>query len=50
MAVEDVAALAEAIGMIDSKSEPQRALDIFQNVQVKRANQMQEASLINRKL
>ena len=50
MDIEDVAALAEAIGMIGSKSEPQKALDVVQTVRVKRANQMQEASFINGKL
>ena len=47
MAVEDAAALAEAISMIGSKHELQTALNAFQTVRVKRANQMQEASLIN---
>ena len=50
MAVEDAAALAEAISMIESKHELQTALNVFQTVRVKRANQMQEASLINGKL
>ena len=47
MAVEDAAALAEAISAIGSKHELQTALNVFQTVRVKRANQMQEASLIN---
>lgn len=47
MAVEDAAALAEAISMIGSKNELQTALHAFQTVRVKRANQMQEASLRN---
>lgn len=46
MAVEDAAALAEAISMVGSKSELSTALSNFQMVRVKRANQMQEASLI----
>ena len=50
MAVEDAAALAEAISMIASKDELQTALTVFQSLRVKRANQMQEASLINGKL
>ena len=50
MAVEDAAGLAEAISTIGSKSELQTALHVFQTVRVKRANQMQEASLINGKL
>lgn len=50
MAVEDAAGLAEAISTIGSKSELQIALNVFQTVRVKRANQMQEASLINGKL
>ena len=50
MAVEDAAGLAVAISAIGSKSELQTALNIFQTVRVKRANQMQEASLINGKL
>ena len=50
MAVEDAAALAEAISMIQSKQELPTALNVFQTVRVKRANQMQEASLINGKL
>ena len=50
MAIEDAASLAEAISMIKSKSELQIALNVFQAVRVKRANQMQEASLINGKL
>ena len=50
MAVEDAASLAEAISMIRSKSELPTALDVLQPIRVKRANQMQEASLINSKL
>ena len=50
MAIEDAAALAEAISMIELKHELQTALNAFQTVRVKRANQMQEASLINGKL
>lgn len=50
MAIEDAAALASAISMIESKSELQVALNVFQSVRVKRANQMQEASLINGKI
>ena len=50
MAIEDAASLAVAISTIGSKSELQSALDVFQTVRVKRANQMQEASLINGKL
>lgn len=50
MAVEDAAGLAEAISMIGSKSQLQIALNVFETIRVKRANQMQEASLINGKL
>lgn len=50
MAVEDAAALAEAISMISSKYELQTALNAFQTVRVERANQMQEASLVNGRL
>lgn len=50
MAIEDAAALAEALSMIGSKGELSTALNVFQTVRVKRANQMQEASLINGKL
>ena len=50
MAVEDAAALAEALSHIGSKDELQMALNSFQALRVKRANQMQEASLINGKL
>lgn len=50
MAIEDAAGLAQAISMIGSKSELQTALNVFQTVRVKRANQMQQASFINSKL
>lgn len=50
MAIEDAAALAQAISMIGMKSELSTALDVFQTIRVSRANQMQEASLINGKL
>lgn len=50
MAVEDAAGLAEAISMIGSKSQLQIALNVFETIRVKRATQMQEASLINGKL
>lgn len=50
MAIEDAAALAEALCMIGSKTELPTVLEVFKNVRVKRANQMQEASLINGKL
>lgn len=50
MAVEDAAALAEAISTIKSKHQLPTALNVFQTVRVKRAYQMQEASLINGKL
>ena len=50
MAVEDAAALASAISMIKWKGQLSTALSVFQTVRVKRANQMQEASLINGKI
>lgn len=50
MAVEDAAALAAALSTITSKRDLPIALEVFETVRVKRANQMQEASLINGKL
>jgi len=50
MAVEDGAALAEALNHMTSSEELSSALRIFQDVRIPRANQMQEASLVNGKL
>lgn len=50
MAVEDAAALAEALSKIDSKDQLQPALRLFESVRIKRTTQMQEASLLNGKL
>ena len=50
MAIEDAAALAEALSKIHSKDELSIAVKVFEAVRVKRSNQMQEASLINSKL
>ncbi|SPO05579.1 probable 2-polyprenyl-6-methoxyphenol hydroxylase and related FAD-dependent oxidoreductases [Cephalotrichum gorgonifer] len=47
MAVEDAAALAEALDLIDHKDDVERALYLWQDVRMKRTSQMQEASLIN---
>lgn len=50
MAVEDGAALAEILSLLDSKSQLHSALQIFERVRLLRAGQMQEASLVNGKL
>ena len=50
MAVEDGAALAEALHLISSPSQLPRALRLWETVRMERAGQMQEASLINGKL
>ena len=50
MAVEDGAALAEALDLISNRSEIPDALNLWQSVRRERAGQMQEASLINGKL
>ncbi|KAK4943999.1 hypothetical protein LTR10_016520 [Elasticomyces elasticus] len=50
MAVEDAAALAEAIHLAANESELPRALDIWETVRRQRTGQMQEASLVNGKL
>ncbi len=47
MAVEDGAALAEALDHIGGKSEIPFALSIFEKVRKERAGQMQDASLLN---
>ena len=47
IAVEDAAALAEALRPPTTFSSIHRALDIWQGVRTIRANQMQQASLIN---
>ena len=47
MAVEDGAALAEALSNVTATEDLQSALKIFENVRTKRAGQMQQASLIN---
>jgi salicylate hydroxylase len=47
MAVEDGAALAEALSNVTAVEELKPALRIFENVRMKRAGQMQQASLIN---
>jgi salicylate hydroxylase len=50
MAVEDAAALAEAIDQVDSTEDLTTALHVWQTVRIKRTSQMQEASLINGRL
>lgn len=50
MAVEDGAALAEAISHAGVVQDLPRVLNAFEKVRAKRAGQMQQASLINGKL
>jgi len=47
MAVEDGAALAEALSGVTVIEELKSALKKFENVRLQRASQMQQASLIN---
>lgn len=47
MAVEDGAALAEALHFASSRSDVERSLQIWNDVRVERSGGMQEASLIN---
>jgi len=50
MAVEDGAALAEALSCIESKDQLHRALMVFEKLRLERTSQMQEASLLNGQL
>lgn len=50
MAVEDGAALAEILSLIDSLSDLHPALELFQRQRILRTGQMQEASLVNGKI
>lgn len=50
MAVEDGAALAEALGLIETREEIPRALKVFEKVRMERSSRMQEASLLNGQL
>jgi salicylate hydroxylase len=50
IAVEDGVALAQALSKITSKAQIPHAISVFENVRVQRANQMQEASLLQGKL
>ncbi|KAJ5087165.1 hypothetical protein N7456_010781 [Penicillium angulare] len=50
IAVEDAVALAHSLGRITAKSQISLALSVFEKVRVERANQMQEASLLNGKI
>lgn len=50
MAVEDAAALAEAIHQVDHIADLLAALHVWESVRIKRSGMMQEASLINGKL
>jgi salicylate hydroxylase len=47
MAVEDGAALAEALSQITYKSQMSLALSVFEHIRIERSSQMQEASLLN---
>jgi salicylate hydroxylase len=50
MAVEDGAALAELLSLIQSKEQLPEALRIFEKERMKRSGGMQSASLVNGKL
>lgn len=50
MAVEDGAALAEALSHAYTPSDLSRVLAVFEKVRYKRTSQMQKASLVNGKL
>jgi len=50
MAVEDAAALAQALDCIGESSELGAALHLWETVRMERTKQMQEASLINGKI
>lgn len=50
MAVEDGAALAKVLSLIQSRSQIPKALKVFEQVRILRTGQMQEASLVNGKL
>lgn len=50
MAVEDAAALAEALGLISDKSQMRHAVNIYETERMKRAYGMQSASLVNGRL
>jgi salicylate hydroxylase len=50
MAVEDGAALAEAVNQVETDDQFEEALKVFQRVRILRTSQMQEASLINGKI
>jgi salicylate hydroxylase len=50
MAVEDGAALAEALHHARSANDLPRVLGVFEEVRAKRSGQMQQASLINGKI
>ena len=47
MAVEDGAALAEALSHAHSVDDIIPALNVYQEVRIKRSSQMQQASLVN---
>ena len=50
MAVEDGAALAEALHQMESREEMQMALKVFETERLNRSSQMQDASMLNGKL
>lgn len=50
MAVEDGVALARALHNISSKTDIEKALEVFEEVRAERARMMQDASLLNGQL
>lgn len=50
IAVEDGVALAYSLNKVQSQTQITTGLSVFEKVRVKRASQMQEASLLNGKL
>jgi salicylate hydroxylase len=50
MAVEDGAALAQILTLIQNKEDLDKALRVFEKERIKRTSQMQQASLINGRL
>lgn len=50
MAIEDAAALTQALQLVNSKGEIAQALATWEQVRLERTSQMQDASLLNGKL
>lgn len=50
MAIEDAAALAQALQLINTEDDVAEALAVWEKVRLKRTSQMQDASLLNGKL